>query len=64
MELQLSKPWKFVKDKLMEHNTGLTEEDLEYEKGKEDELLDRLSRKMGRSRREIKDWIESMSFNE
>ena len=64
MELHLTKPWKFVKEKLMEHNTGLTDDDLHYETGKEEELLDRLARKMGRSRGEIKDWIESMSFND
>ncbi len=64
MELQLSKPWKFVKEKLMEHNTGLTDDDLQCEEGKEDELIDRLARKMGRSKPEIKDWIESMSFND
>lgn len=64
MELQLDKPWKFVKEKLMEHNTNLTEEDLQYEKGNADELIDRLAKKMSRSPREIKDWIESMSFND
>jgi uncharacterized protein YjbJ (UPF0337 family) len=63
MQLQLEKPWKFVKEKLMEHNTKLTDEDLNYEEGKEDELLERLSKKMGRSKQEIKEWIESMSFN-
>ncbi|HTE12169.1 MAG TPA: hypothetical protein VK645_14395 [Chitinophagaceae bacterium] len=63
MQLQLEKPWKFVKEKLMEHNTELTDEDLNYEKGKEDELLERLSKKMSRSKQEIKEWIESMSFN-
>ena len=64
MELQLEKPWKFVKEKLMEHNTDLTDEDLRYKKGEEDELLERLSKKMGRSKEEIKEWIESMSFND
>jgi hypothetical protein len=64
MQLQLEKPWKFVKGKLMEHNTALTEEDLQYEIGKENELLERLSKKMSRSKQEIKEWIESMSFND
>ena len=64
MQLRLEKPWKFVKDKLMEHYTALTEDDLHYQKGKEDELLERLSKKMNRSKQEIKEWIESLSFNE
>ncbi len=63
MELQLEKPWKFVKGLLMEHNTKLTDDDLHYEEGKADELLERLSKKMSRSKREIKEWIESLSFN-
>jgi uncharacterized protein YjbJ (UPF0337 family) len=64
MELQLEKPWKMVKEKLKEHNTKLTDDDLNYEKGKDDELLERLSKKMGRSKQEIKEWIESLSFND
>ncbi|MEO5684824.1 MAG: general stress protein CsbD [Chitinophagaceae bacterium] len=64
MQLQLDKPWKMVKAKLMEHNVDLTEADLRYEEGKEDELLDRLAKKMGRSTQEIKEWIESASFND
>jgi len=64
MELQLEKPWKQVKEKLKEHNTKLTDDDLVYEKGREDELLERLSKKMGRSVQEIREWIESLSFND
>ena len=63
MELQLEKPWNLVKEKMMEHNTDLTDADLNYEKGKDDELLDRLAKKMNRSKQEIKEWIESLSFN-
>ncbi|MFT3935606.1 MAG: general stress protein CsbD [Chitinophagaceae bacterium] len=64
MELHLEKPWSFVKSKMMEHNTKLTEKDLIYEKGKEDELLARLSKMMGRSKQAIKEWIESLSHND
>ncbi len=64
MELILEKPWKLVKEQMKEHNTDLIDDDLQYEKGKEDELLDRLSKKMHRTMMEIKVWIESLSFNE
>lgn len=64
IELQLEKPWDQVMARLMEHNTDLTKEDLYYEKGKEEVLLERLSKKMGRPVQAIKEWIESMSFNE
>lgn len=63
MQLQLEKPWDQVKEKLKEHNTKLTDEDLVYEKGREDELVQRLSKKMGKTPQEIKEWIESLSFN-
>lgn len=63
MELRLTKPWKLIKAKLMEHNTELTEEDLQYETGQDDALLEKLSKKMGRSKQAIKEWIESLSFN-
>lgn len=63
MELQLKKPWNFVKERLKEHNPSLTDEDLQYEKGKEDAFLENLSKKMGRSTQEVKEWIESLSFN-
>ena len=64
MELQLEKQWKIVKEKLKEHNTALTDADLYYEKGREDELIERLAKKMNRSKQEIKAWIESLSFND
>jgi len=64
MELQLEKPWKIVREKLKEHDMKLTDEDLQYEKGQEDALLERLAKKMNRTKQEIKEWIESMSFND
>ncbi|MEP6749480.1 MAG: general stress protein CsbD [Bacteroidota bacterium] len=64
MELQLEKPWKLVKEKLKEHDSKLTDDDLNYEKGKDDELLERLSKKMNRPKQDVKEWIESLSFND
>ncbi|HTL09542.1 MAG TPA: hypothetical protein VL307_14825 [Chitinophagaceae bacterium] len=63
MELQLEKNWQAVKEKMMEHNTSLTEDDLQLEPGNEDALIERLAKKMARSKEEIKDWIESLSHN-
>ena len=56
------KNWKETKEKLKEANTNLTDEDLEYEEGNEDALLERLSAKMGRTKEEIKGWVESVAF--
>lgn len=62
-ELKLEAPWNEVKDMLQEINLDLTDEDLEYERGSEKELLERLSVKMHKTVPEVKGWIESVSHN-
>ena len=47
--LKLEAPWDEVKEMLEEIDVNLTDEDLRYEKGKEKELLERLSRKLNKS---------------
>jgi uncharacterized protein YjbJ (UPF0337 family) len=63
MELKLEKPWKEVKALMMEHQANLTEADLKYENGREDELIAKVSSKIGRTAEATKEWIESISFN-
>ncbi len=62
-ELKLEAPWDEVKEMLQEINVDLTDDDLCYEKGKEKELLERLSRKLHKDIPEVKGWIESVSHN-
>ena len=62
-DLKLEEPWPEVKEKLMEVNLDLSEEDLNYEPGQAQVLLDHLSKKMNRSVEDVKGWIESVSFN-
>lgn len=62
-ELKLEAPWDEVKDMLQEINVDLTDEDLCYERGKEKELLERVSQKLGRNLDDTKGWIESVSHN-
>jgi hypothetical protein len=62
-QLNLEAPWKEVKEKLKEVEMELTDADLEYQPGKEKELLERLSKKMKRDVPAIKAWIESVSYN-
>lgn len=59
--LKLEAPWHEVKEKIKEVNYDLTDADLQYEPGREDELLNRLSQKMHKSTEEVKGWIESIS---
>lgn len=61
--LKLEAPWDEVKAMLEEINVNLSDEDLRYEKGKEKDLLERLSQKLNKSIPEIKVWIESVSHN-
>ena len=61
--LKLGSPWPVVKERLMENDLSLTEEDLEYEPGREEELLERLHEKMNKSKEQIQAYIESVSFN-
>jgi hypothetical protein len=62
-ELKLEAPWNEVKEMLQEINIDLTDEDLYYERGKENEMLERVSRKLNKSVPDVKSWIESVSHN-
>lgn len=55
--------WNQIKGKLKQEYGELTEDDLTYEEGKEEELLGRLQVKMGKSKDEIKDYIDSIGSN-
>jgi len=63
MKLKLEAPWEEVKEKMKENNINLTDEDLVYEPGKEEELLARLAAKMNRTPQQVKDLVESISYN-
>lgn len=62
-KLRLTGPWDEVKEKLKETNINLTDEDLVYQPGQEDALLERLQKKIKKSKEEIRDLIESISEN-
>ena len=58
------KNWNETKEKLKEADTRLTDEDLQYEEGNEDALLERLAAKMNRTKEEVKGWVESVAFTQ
>jgi uncharacterized protein YjbJ (UPF0337 family) len=62
-KFKLNASWEIVKERMKENNINLTDEDLEYEPGKEDELLERLQTKIKRPKEDIKILIESISSN-
>ncbi len=49
-KLKIKGKWKTLKDKLKEKYDDLTDEDLVYERGKEDRLIGNIQKKTGESR--------------
>jgi len=58
-KLQPARPWDELKDLFKHKFILLTDYDLIYEEGKEDELLTRLGKKMKKSKRKVRKLIES-----
>lgn len=52
--------WNELKGKMKQEYAELTDDDLAYEEGKEDEMLGRLQQKVGKTKQEVKDWIDSL----
>jgi len=50
--------WNQIKGKLKQQWGDLTDDDLKYAEGKEDELLGRLQEKTGESKAKLKDFID------
>lgn len=59
-KLKIERNWDELKRKIKEKFAQLTDEDLTFPAGKEDELLGRLERKTGKGREEIIDIIEDL----
>jgi len=57
----IKEDWHIVKGKLKQQYGELTDNDLAYVKGKEEELLGRLQKRMRRTRQEIEDLIRDCS---
>jgi uncharacterized protein YjbJ (UPF0337 family) len=58
-KLRFKGSWNEVKGKLKQKYADLTDDDLTYIEGKDDELFGRLQKRLGRSRDEIRREIES-----
>ena len=51
--------WNTVKGKLKQAYGNLTDDDLKYEEGKDDELLGRLQQKTGKTKDDLRKWFNS-----
>lgn len=59
-KLKIKGNWNELKGKLKQKFANLTDDDLLFAEGKEDELLGRLEKKIGKSKEEISNTIEEM----
>ena len=60
MKLQMKGNWNEIKGKLKQKYGQLTDDDLAFAEGKEDELLGRLQKRLGRTQDEIRGEISDM----
>ncbi|MCJ8164590.1 CsbD family protein [Pontibacter sp. E15-1] len=52
--------WNELKGKMKQEYGDLTDDDLTYDEGKEDEWLGKLQKKTGQAKGELKKWIDSL----
>jgi uncharacterized protein YjbJ (UPF0337 family) len=60
MNLQLKGNWNEIKGKLKQKYGQLTDQDLTFAEGKEDELLGRLQKRLGKTKDDLRAEIEKM----
>ena len=56
--LELKGNWNILKGRLKKSYADLTDDDLTYEEGQEDELWGRIQKKTGKTRDEVKKWFD------
>jgi uncharacterized protein YjbJ (UPF0337 family) len=59
-KLQIKGSWNELKGKLKQEYGNLTDDDLVFSEGKEDELLGRLQKRLGKSKDEVRQMIEKL----
>ena len=57
-DLRFKGKWNQLKGKAKQQWANLTDDDLQFAEGKEDELYGRLQEKTGKSKDEIKSWFD------
>ena len=58
-KLQFKGSWNELKGKLKQQYAQLTDDDLKYVEGKDDELIGRLQKRLGKSTEEVRHILES-----
>lgn len=52
--------WNILKGKIKQQYGDMTDNDLTYVEGKEDELLGRIQKASGKTKEEVKEWIDKL----
>jgi len=52
--------WNVIKGKLKQEYADLTDDDLKYTEGQEDEVLGRIQKRTGKTKQEVKDFIDKV----
>ncbi len=55
--------WNIVKGNLKQKWADLTDDDLLYEEGKDDELIGKIQKKTGEAKEQINDFINKIKFD-
>lgn len=58
--LDLKGKWNILKGKVKQKYADLTDDDLLYVEGKENELYGRLQEKTGKTREEVRSWLNDL----
>ena len=59
-KLQFKGSWNEIKGKLKQQYGNLTDDDLVFAEGKDDELIGRLQKKLGKTKDEVRQMIEKL----
>lgn len=59
-KLQIKGNWNEIKGKVKQAYADLTDDDLTYKEGQEDQLIGKLQQKTGKKREELVKWINEL----
>ena len=59
-KMELKGNWNVWKGKLKQQYSQLTDDDLKYEEGKDDEFWGRVQKKTGKAKDELVKWLKSI----
>ncbi len=59
-KLKMKGDWNQTKGKIKQAYGDLTDDDLKYEEGKDDEVVGRLQKKIGKTKDEVIKWVENL----